>query len=379
MSETVLRDIPERLDRYRQFYANSDPALLVQIQCRDHDGRADSRRPTFLKRLAEYDFSEQAHRRRWYEEVVQEVIDENSMHPLPDDYLPSAKVLLGQLQSLIIKDRPVHHSGHSTWVDPCIDEYEDLQELSCVLDESNPWWALFADAKRYACEHLGDAGFVATIHGTGPMDLAFDLRGTALYTDLFDNQEGVHALMEFCTDSLIRMSQQLRRIRPTQPTMPPRSDGTFWVPGWGYNVMVPGFGGHTTVDASCQLSREMFEEFEAPYLERLFRDEPGWLMHTHSVGTHQQRAYANLPGVEILQVVTDPNTPEPIDDIDGLLSRVTRPSGGTAPVLLTAPPERIVRNLDALLQGRIVARTSVATEAEGRDLLELVRRRSRIR
>jgi hypothetical protein len=120
----------------------------------------------------------------------------------------------------------------------------------------------------------------------------------------------------------------------------------------------------------------MFEEFEAPYLERMFQEESGWLLHTHSVGTHQQGAYANLPGVEILQVVGDPNTSEPIDDIDGLLSRVGRPSGGNTPVLLTAPPRKIVGALDRLMQGRVVVRTSVATENEGRELLEVVRRRS---
>ena len=246
---------------------------------------------------------------------------------------------------------------------PSVQDYARLDEMHFELNDENHWWAAYRDAKLELERRYGTSAYVTPVYCPGPLDIAFALRGPALYTDFYDHPAGLRRLLSFVTEGSIRICAAQRAIGAEY-----RTKRDHWAPGWGFNVMVPGFGGIITCDISCQLSPGMFGEWERPLLARIIADSPGFLIHTHAVGAQQQRAYAAMPGAEILQIVGDPNMPDPCDDIDAILDRV-----GMKPLLITASPAVIRRNIRRLSQGRIVLRTDVRTIGEGREVLDLVR------
>ena len=113
----MFDDLELRVDRYRRFYESEDPALLVHLRCLDHGGSEDRRRhPT---QLSSYDFKSTRDRRRHIEDLCLEVPIENELHPLPDDYLPSAKIV-GWVFNLAIADLELRPMGHGDHMEPCL-------------------------------------------------------------------------------------------------------------------------------------------------------------------------------------------------------------------------------------------------------------------
>lgn len=358
----MINDIDRRINRYLDFYGKEEPALLLHVRCLNR-GR-DPGRQSYLQTLWQSDFHRQADRRKFFDDLCTEVHDENLLHPLDDDYLPSGKIVWGPIFSVIIKDRPIIADTHSSWLEPCLADLGEIDSLRFKLDEDNFWWHLYKEAKENISARLP---FVTPVYHQGILDLAWDLRGNDLYTDFHENPDGVLKLAEFCTEALMRIGDASRAICPASER------GDFWVGGWGFNSLVPGCGGITTCDTSCQISPEFFQAFEAPFMKKIHAHAPGWLVHTHSVGARHQAAYAALPGVEILQMVADPNVPAPAENMDAVVERV-----GLKPLIITTTPDVIYRNINSLRRARVVIRASVADEREGAELLAFVRRNSRI-
>lgn len=358
----MINDIEKRIARYLEFYKKEEPALLIHVRCLNR-GR-DPGKQSYLNTLWHSDFHKKEDRNRFFDDLCSEVIDENKLHPLADDYLPSGKIVWGPIFSIIIKDRPIIADTHSSWLEPCLADLSEIESLKFKLNENNFWWQLYKEAKENISARLP---FVTPIYHQGILDLAWDLRGNDLYTDFYEDPDGVLKLVEFCTDALIRIGDASRAIRPASV----RTD--FWVGGWGFNSLVPGYGGITTCDTSCQLSSEFFETFEVPFMKKIQAHAPGYLLHTHSVGARHQSAYAALPGIEIMQMVADPNLPTPAEDMAAVVERV-----GLKPLIITTTPETIYKNIDSLKQARAVIRANVSDEREGAELLAFVRRHSRI-
>jgi hypothetical protein len=358
----MINDIDRRIHRYLEFYKKEEPALLLHVRCLNR--MADPGKQSYLNTLWHSDFHKKEHRKKFFDDLYDEVMDENRLHPLADDYLPSGKIVWGPIFSVIIKDRPINAQEHSSWLEPCLPDLGEIDRLRFELDENNFWWQLYKEAKENLSRRLE---FVTPVYHQGILDLAWDLRGNDLYADFYEDPEQALKLVEFCTDALIRIGDASRAIRPAGA----RTD--YWVPGWGFNALVPGCGGITTCDTSCQLSPEFFQTFEVPYMEKIQNHAPGWLLHTHSVGARHQRTYATLPGLEILQIVADPNIPTPAESMPDIVDRI-----GLKPVIITTTPGMIYKNIDALRRARAVIRASVADEKEGAELLAFVRRHSRI-
>lgn len=359
----MLNDIEERINRYHEFYKIREPALLVQIRCMDKAPAAS--KVHYLQRLWDFDFHSAKDRKKWFEELCDEVTDENMLHPLSDDYIPAGKIVWGPIISIIIKDRPLRIQNNSTWVEHFITDYAQLDDLDFQLDDNNFWWQLYKEGKEYLAKNLGQ--FVTPVYHQGILDLAYDLRGNELYTDLYDEPENAVRLIEFCTDAVLKIGEAQRAIKARKQTV------EYWTAGWGFNVLVPGYGGITTCDSSYLISPEMFKKFEIPYIEKMLERAPGYLMHTHSAAKHQQELYASIDKIEILQVVNDPKIPDPVETFEELYGKV-----GLKPVLLNTTAESVYANIEKLKKGRVVLRVNVENTAEGEKLLSFVRNNSRI-
>jgi len=114
--------------------------------------------------------------------------------------------------------------------------------------------------KRHAPPELP----VAPPSEQSPFVIAYQLRGDAIFLDLYDHPEEVKRLLELITDTFIRVERLYKEILNEKS---------------GYrvsfqNLFVPGL--RIAADSDVMLSAEFVEEFEMPYLKRI-ADEFGSL------------------------------------------------------------------------------------------------------
>ncbi|MEI6518553.1 MAG: hypothetical protein WCO98_00685 [bacterium] len=358
-------DLATRLARYERFHAVQEPALLVNIRCHDqahnlfqiHD---------LIRHFWRLDIRQDEHRLRIYQGWVDEVIEENKLHPLDDDYIPAIKLLLTPyLYSLIIKDRLIKSTEHSAWAEHCLTSIDQVSELSCILDDNNFWWRFYRDGYQFAIDAANGRIPIQPPQHNGLLDLAWDLRGNDLYMDVVSEPERLPALLDF-------ISAAIDAINGGLPDYSANQSLSGWAAyGWGYNVFAPGAGLITTIDSSNQISPDTFREAERPWLERLTTHRSGTVLHMHSGGLHQLPNVVDLPGIAFLQLVSDVNKPV-MAKLDDVLDVV-----GLKPLIVSASPAEIRQHIGTLSKGRIVLRAEVASRGEGEELLRFVRDHSR--
>jgi len=170
-------DLDKRIKRYQEFYSKDAPALLVHVRC-IYNEKEKKIHPSF----ANHDIHKKNGRAEWFEHLFKEVIDENMLHPLDDDFIPAGKIQFGTTTSFFIKDRPVKIHAGVPWADHFLENLDELDFLQFRLDKDNFWWQLYSDAKKYLVSKLGD--FVTPSAFAGILDLAHEIRGSSIYTDL---------------------------------------------------------------------------------------------------------------------------------------------------------------------------------------------------
>jgi len=348
-------DPADRVARWRSFHASADPALRIVVL--PVWGRA---LPS-LPRLADFNHRDRAEHQRYLAEFAEAQLQIVRAAPaLPDDYIPTFLHFLGQSTfSIFVKDRPVRFIDNTSWTDPCIQTWDDLDAL--VLDEDNYWFRLHVEGLAYLKERLEGEVFIAMPNDYGPMDLANALRGDALFLDFYDSPDEVHRLMDFCTRAII-----WRRDAEARYTSDVCGGSVTQQRYW-----LPGKPGVLSVDASIMTSPEMFVEFEKPYIERIIAHAGGSGLHTHSVGAHQLRNYASLAHLRCLQIGDDPNSRAPIDELEGVLEDV-----GTMPVCMLARPQQIRERMEPLKRGRFILLCPAAEPGEAYRIIEFVRQHS---
>jgi len=127
----------------------------------------------------------------------------------------------------------------------------------------------------------------------GPMDACEVLWGSAMFLDIMDNPDLVHAFLSLITQTYIRMLHAWQRIVPPDPD---------------YNVHWSMLHGGTIMlrdDSAMNLSPAMFETFIEPYDQRLLDEFGGGGIHFCGRGDHYIH---RLPG---MQGVYDVNMSQP--------------------------------------------------------------------
>lgn len=359
-------DLAIRFARYERFHAVQEPALLVCIRCHDQAHNL-AQAHDIVRHFWRLDLRQDQHRLRIYQGWVDEVLEENKLHPLEDDYIPAIKLLLTPyLYSLIIKDRPIQSTENSAWADHCLTSLDQVSELSCRLADDNFWWRFYRDGYQYAIDAAKGQIPIQPPQHNGLLDLAWDLRGNDLYMDVVSEPERLPVLLDFASAAIDAINGSLPDYSANQPQ---RGWAAY---GWGYNVFAPGPGLITTIDSSNLLSPDTFRETERPWLERLTTHRPGTVLHMHSGGLHQLPNVRDLPGLAFLQLVSDVNNPV-MAKLDAILDVV-----GLKPLIVSASPAEIRQHIRTLRKGRIVLRADVGSRAEGEELLRFVRDHSRV-
>ncbi len=143
-----------------------------------------------------------------------------------------------------------------------------------------------------------------------PLDLAAALRGDAIYTDFFDNPEGLKGLLEYCMKATIHYAEDVNAL--ARKYLGDTRHGMWFLEG---NI-------NMGEDIACNISKDMYRTFCRPYTQTIINHFGRGHMHTHSSGMQLLDPICSMNGVVSLWLPTDPNTVRPIDDVEALLDDV---------------------------------------------------------
>lgn len=278
---------------------------------------------------------------------------------LDDDWLPVYHPYFGISIHHSFFGGTVTFSHGTSYAEPVITRAAEWPRLRA--DFTSAWPQRLARGLRYGRDHGEGVLFASYRGGNGPLDMVAGVLGNVLYTELYDDPDGVRRCLDVCTEAVLDAFAMQRdacssvlggRIVPM---------GGLWVP----ETVV----GHVSLDAACLAGPAVFEEFEGPWLGRITAATGGVVVHTHMLGHHAFAAMCRTPGVLLFAPVDDPNQPALLDELDAVLATV-----GDVPLMLTVPLPRLAEVLPRLAGHRSVLTIPVGSPEDGARALAQVDR-----
>jgi len=228
-------------------------------------------------------------------------------------------------------------------------------------DPGSPWLAKLARGLAYGRDH-GDGVLVAGYRGgNGPLDMVQGVLGNAIYTEMYDDPEGLHKVVEVCRRATLMTFDVQRRHCTEIDGGHVAPMGELWLPGDAI--------GHVSLDAACLAGSPMYVEFEKPYVEKIAEQVGGMSVHTHMLGRHCFADMCRTKGILVFAPANDPNQPAVADSVDRLLA-----DAGDVPLMLDVPGERFGEILPKFRGRRAVFHLSAKTADDARGQLEQVDR-----
>jgi hypothetical protein len=226
-----------------------------------------------------------------------------------DDWIPYIWVTWGTGGDTALltggEDDVVFYDGYSTFKEPVIKDWKDLDKLKLDLD--NFWIRSLREFWRGVEETYDLEGVtVSPVQFRAPMDFANELRGNNLFYDFYDYPDEVDALIDFCTDSIIKIYRHLQEEFPILRNAPGGSWGTvfgmdtIWLNG----------------DPVDLLSDKLGRRFFVPSIEKLVSEIGGILLHHHSIGYKKASMLSQIENLTLQEIAQDPNGPKVLDFID---------------------------------------------------------------
>jgi hypothetical protein len=96
-------------------------------------------------------------------------------------------------------------------------------------------------------------------------------------------------------------------------------------------------------------------------------------IHHHAKGRHIHSAVASLNKLKLLEISLDPNMPRPIDDLPSLFEEQNG-----LPLMIRCHAKDVFEKIEDLKRGRCVIMLNIDTLEEGREVMKLIRRNSKI-
>ena len=216
------------------------------------------------------------------------------------------------------------------WVSTRIPEIKELLRRRPADPETAGFGAEMLEQYRYMWENMDKSyidryGYLDGLgYALGPMDTAAELLGyNTLMLELFDHPKLVHEMFDLITDCLIRWLHAQEKVN-----------------GRLKRLFIP-------EHAPAQLSRQHFDEFSFPYLQRIFGEFPQAIRLYHNEGQalHLLERIADF-GADIFHFGTDME-----ETVERIGKRVCL-MGNLDPleVMLNGSTEQVVRAAQACLE-----------------------------
>lgn len=145
------------------------------------------------------------------------------------------------------------------WVEPIIKGIQDIDKLIKQKYSMHLMDGIEQHLRFYQ-EHKPNEVWISNSLD-GPFSVAELLRGPALYTDLYDDPQFVHALLGLCTNAIIENEHRLRTLLHYENVIPFPTYFGIWAPALRFGD-----------DSIINLSEEMICEFVLPYYEKISKE-----------------------------------------------------------------------------------------------------------
>jgi hypothetical protein len=355
--------IARRQDRYRRFYASTQPgALLVLLSYPDGAATAPVDFCTF-------DFSDPREHERYWDRLLDNVLLHSAARAdLDDDWMPGVEPYYGfGAFGAVYCDAPLTFVPDTCYIDPALNRLEDMDQLA--LTGPHFWAQRFIEAARYLCERAAGRCLVNAFPNPSPMDVANLLCGNLIFTAFYEQPDLFKLFLARCRDAAIAHQRAVAAVT--------------YNPGGG----APAFGRWIPQglllleDAADLISPRLYAEFGQPYTQAMIDAAGGGAyLHHHSLGTQQYAHMAALRGLYVEQISSDPGCTRPVTEVSAIYQRIgVTPEHAGLAIDLECTPDELVQHIDALAQGKAILSVSAASKAEARELLAFVRAHSHIR
>lgn len=231
-----------------------------------------------------------------------------------DDLLPVARVSFGSAAYGGYLGAKVTFQNGAGWSHPLLADYSQLDQL--YFDEQNEWIQRQQEACRYFIQTAQGKFALCETEQMDSLNLAELLRGSEVYTDLYDYPEEFHHLLDFAGDFNIRFTEMQREI--LAPCLRYQG-GVFSI----FRIWLPGRAVWVSVDAYGLCSLGVFHEFGAPYLQQVMDHFGGGWIHLHSTDIRLLPEIVKLSGIVGIGIYDDPNAPRGFD----LLTQIRQVTG----------------------------------------------------
>jgi hypothetical protein len=279
---------------------------------------------------------------------------------LDDDWLPSTNPFFGIAEHSAWLGLEVFLQETTCVSIPLVHAPDDIARLT--LSPDNRWFRYMRRSYDYLRERQ-DGTFVLAVRGTMmPMDLANAVRGDEFYTDLLDEKEFAHQLLDFLAGAMPWYFDQVQSWASEVEGGHVYAGG-IWMPQ-------PCLG-HVSNDASLLCSPAVYAEFGWPNEERLAQRYGRVYYHVHNEKLHPLPQLTRLPGLAILEVTNDPKSPPALENLGEILRHT-----GQANLMLHGTPAQIRAHLGELHDRNVIFDTWCRDRAEAEDLVAFVRAHS---
>ena len=302
----IRKDIQELMQITKCFYASAETGMALLKVKNIQEINADC--PI---KLTDYTFPNE--RNQYLDDCAQAKINYwNQRLHLKDHEIPSLSPWYGIAEHSAFLGGVVDYGADTSWHHSCVTDLCDLSNLS--TSEDSDIYEMVVGGIVYIKENYGHL-FAPSVRGSsGVLEIANALCGNEFFYHFYEYPDQLKTLLEYCEKSLIwYYNKQLDAA------------GTF------FDGTVTGFGewlsgrpiGHISEDTTTMISQSIFEEFGKPYTQRIVDCFDGAFMHTHALSEPCLPSIADIKGVKIMEISSDPNTQRAIDVYRRIKDQIT--------------------------------------------------------
>ncbi|MCX7705995.1 MAG: hypothetical protein N2115_07060, partial [bacterium] len=195
-----------------------------------------------------------------------------------------------------------------------------------------------------------------------PLELAFILRGSDFFLDVYNCPDKVHTLIKRCDEALKWVYDLIENNV--------KNENCGIVAGFLWMEKGLPF---LSDDAAGLLSPAHYKEFGVPYTDGVFERHSGGFLHIHTQAYHQMDNISNMEHLTIYNWRPDPNTPDAISIIEKLLEGARKRI-----VAIVADPASIKQKIGVLSQGRFFLLSLCKNKQDQCDIVSFVKEKAPI-
>ena len=252
----------------------------------------------------------------------------------PDDSIPVLALRYGSgiFAGMILGS--LRFGANTSWIEPVGKTIEET--INFPWKKDNEFIDIALTGLQYATKRMKNKCYVYLSGYHSPLELAFILRGSEFFLDVYECPDKVHTLIKRCDEALKWVYQLIENNV--------KNENYGNIAGFLWMERCLSF---LSEDAAGLLSPQHYKEFGVPYTNEVFKRFGGGFLHVHTQSYHQME---NISSIEYLTTYNwrpDPNTPEAISILDKLLDGAKKKI-----VVIVATPRAIQEKIEILSQGR---------------------------